>query len=106
MGPDFFSSNPNYAHQTLNYPVNLVDEATQRVLYDMEILILDNDRTRTGKKIKGTTIDFDLLIELEALNSKTTRMRVKVRNGVTETGKPAAAEIIQNTRLMLNDFAE
>ena len=94
----------NYSHaanQTLNYSVQWVDEATLRVLDQMEIMIIDNYSSPAGNSIKAATIYSDILIELISLAPNSTQMKINVQYSDSHKNKSTANEIFYQTRQIL-----
>ena len=89
------------ANQTLNYSVQWVDEATLRVLDQMEIMIIETNSSPAGNSIKAATIDSDILIELTSLTSNSTRMNINIKYPVSQKFKSTANEIFYQTRQLL-----
>ena len=94
----------NYSHaanQTLNYSVQWVDEATLRVLDQMEIMIIDNYSSPAGNSIKAATIYSDIMIELTSLAPNSTQMKINVQYSDSHKNKSTANEIFYQTRQIL-----
>jgi len=89
------------ANQTLNYSVHLVDEATLRVLDQMEIMIIKENSSPAGNSIKAATIDLDILIELTPVTPNSTQMKINIQYPDNQITKSAANEIFYQTRQIL-----
>lgn len=89
------------ANQTLNYGVQWVDEATLRVLDQMEIMIIENNSSPAGNSIKAATIDLDIQIELRSLTPNSTKMKINIPYSESQKTKWTANEIFYQTRQYL-----
>jgi hypothetical protein len=89
------------ANQTVNYSVKLVDEATRGVLDKMDIMIIGDDFSPSGKSIKAATIDLDILIEFSALTENSTEMKINIHYPDGQKNKTTANEIFYQTRQFL-----
>jgi hypothetical protein len=89
------------ANQTVNYSVNLVDEATRGVLDKMDIMIIEDESSPAGKSIKAATIDLDILIELSSLTPNSTEMKINILYPNGQKNKTTANEIFYQTRQFL-----
>ena len=89
------------ANQTVNYSVKLVDEATRGVLDKMDIMIIGDDSSPSGKSIKAATIDLDILIELSSLTPNSTEMKINIHYPDGQKNKTTANEIFYQTRQFL-----
>jgi len=89
------------ANQTVNYSVNWVDEATRDVLDQMDIMIIGDDSSPSGKYIKAATIDLDILIEFSSLTPNSTEMKINIHYPDGQKNKTTANEIFYQTRQFL-----
>jgi hypothetical protein len=89
------------ANQTVNYSVNWVDEATRGVLDKMDIMIIGDDSSPSGKYIKAATIDLDILIEFSSLTPNSTEMKINIHYPDGQKNKTTANEIFYQTRQFL-----
>jgi len=89
------------ANQTLNYSVQSVDEATLRVLDQMEIIIINNNSSSVGNSIKAATVDLDILIELTSLTPNSTQMKIEIQYPNGQKPKSTANEIFYQIRQTL-----
>ena len=97
-----FDKNVSHAaNQTLNYSVDWVDEATLRVLDQMEIMIIDNNSSPAGNSIKAATIDSNILIELTSVTPNSTKMKINIQYPASQKNKSTANEIFYQTRQIL-----
>ena len=93
--------NSHAANQTVNYSVNWVDEATRGVLDKMDIMIIGDDSSPSGKSIKAATIDLDILIEFSSLTPNSTEMKINILYPNGQKNKTTANEIFYQTRQLL-----
>ncbi len=89
------------ANQTLSYSVNWVDEATHRVLDQMDIMVINKGSSPEGKSIKAATIDQDILIEFSSLTPNSTVMKINVQYPEDSITKSTANQIFYKTRQFL-----
>ena len=94
-------NNSHAANQTVNYSVNWVDEATRSVLDKMDIMIIGEDSSPSGKYIKAATIDLDILIEFSSLTLNSTKMKINIYYPDGQKNKTTANEIFYQTRQFL-----
>lgn len=85
------------ASKTHNYSLKWVDEATLRVLDQMEIMIIEDNPSPDGKSIKAATLDQDIFIALKSVTPSSTLMQVDIK--LTDNGEHTATanEIIDQT---------
>ena len=93
--------NSHTANQTVNYSVQRVDEATRRVLDQMEIMIIEDNSSPRQKSIKAATVDLDILIELSSLAPNSTQMKINVQYPDGQKTRTTANEIFYQTRQFL-----
>ncbi|MEE9259163.1 MAG: DUF3568 family protein [Nitrospinaceae bacterium] len=91
----------NVAHKTINYPIDRVDRAIVAASAKMDITIIDNSETEDGRTIKASTRDLDIVIDLESVTSKTTKISVNARDGIFIKDKATATAIITETEMIL-----
>ena len=60
------------------------------------------EKTDEGKAIKAKGVDRQIEIELEAISSKTTRIRTVAKDGIFFKDRATATEIIMQTERILN----
>jgi len=70
------------AYKTFSMPLPKVRTAVNGALAHMDIKVASTEKIDNGARIKARAADRDIEIELEALTSKTTRMRSTARNGI------------------------
>lgn len=100
-GSNSAAINSHAANQTVNYSVNWVDEATRGVLDKMDIMIIGDDSSPSGKSIKAATIDMDILIEFSSLTPNSTEMKINILYPNGQKNKTTANEIFYQTRQFL-----
>ena len=90
------------AYRTFTAPLSQVEKATLLALNDMGMEIESAEKTDEGKAIRAKGIDRQIEIELEAVSSKTTRIRTVAKNGVFFKDRATATEIILQTERILS----
>jgi hypothetical protein len=90
------------AYRTFTAPLPQVEKATLRALNDMGMEIESAEKTDEGKTIRAKGIDRQIEIDLEAVSSKTTRIRSVAKNGVFFKDRATATEIILQTERILS----
>jgi hypothetical protein len=70
-------------------------------LNDMGMKIEGAEKTDEGKAIKAKGVDRQIEIELQAISSKTTRIRTVAKDGVFFKDRATATEIILQTERIL-----
>jgi hypothetical protein len=89
------------ANQTVSYSVHRVDEATRKVLDQMEIMIIEDNSAPRRKSIKAATVDLDILIELSSLAPNSTQMKINIQYPDGQKTKSTANEIFYQIRQFL-----
>ena len=90
------------AYRTFTASLPQVEQATLLALNDMGMEIESAEKTEEGKAIRAKGIDRQIEIELEAVSSKTTRIRTVAKNGVFFKDRATATEIILQTERILS----
>jgi Protein of unknown function (DUF3568) len=90
------------AYRTFTAPLPRVEQATLRALNEMGMEVQAPEKTDEGKTIKAKGIDRQIEIELEAISSKTTRIRTVAKDGIFFKDRATATEIIMQTERILN----
>jgi hypothetical protein len=70
-------------------------------LNDMGIKVQSTEKTDEGKAIKASAIERQIEIELQAISSKTTRIRTVAKDGIFFKDRATATEIILQTERIL-----
>lgn len=91
------------AYRTFTAPLPQVERATLTALNDIGMAIEGTQKTDEGKAIKAKGIDRQIEIELQAISSKTTRIRTVAENGVFFKDRATATEIILQTERILGN---
>ena len=91
------------AYRTFTAPLPQVERATLTALNDMGMAIEGTQKTDEGKAIKAKGIDRQIEIELQAISSKTTRIRTVAKDGVFFKDRATATEIILQTERILGN---
>ena len=89
------------AYRTFTAPLPQVERATLRALNDMGMEIEGTEKTNEGRAIKAKGVDRQIEIELQAISSKTTRIRTVAKDGVFFKDRATATEIILQTERIL-----
>lgn len=105
-GIKFGKINSQTASKTHNYPLKWVDEATLRTLDQMEIMIIEDSSSPTGRSIKAATLNLDIFIELKSVTPSSTQMKIDVKLADDEDHSLTADEIIEQTHQYLLANAE
>jgi hypothetical protein len=84
----------NVAYRTFNCSLARANKATTQALKRLGIKIVDNSKTEKGRKIKGSTKELEILIDLERVTAKATKIKVNAKKGRFLKDKATAAEII------------
>lgn len=90
------------AYQTFTAPLPRVEQATLRALNETGMEVQPPEKTDEGKAIKAKGVDRQIEIELEAISSKTTRIRTVAKDGIFFKDRATATEIIMQTERILN----
>ena len=89
------------AYRTFTASLPQVERATLTALNDMGMAIEGSQKTDEGKAIKAKGLDRQIEIELQAISSKTTRIRTVAKDGVFFKDRATATEIILQTERVL-----
>jgi len=90
------------AYKTFTVPLPRMRTAVNSALHQMDIKVGATERMPDGKgeRIKARAADRDIEIELEALTSRTTRMRSIARNGLLMDSATATEIILQTEKAL------
>lgn len=88
------------AYKTFTAPMPRVRTAVRSALSNMDIRVGATEKIDNGERIKARAADRDIEIELEALSSKTTRVRSSARNGIFMDSATAAEIILQTEKAL------
>lgn len=89
------------AYRTFTASLPQVERATLMALNDMGIKVQSTEKTDEGKAIKALAIERQIEIELQAISSKTTRIRTVAKDGIFFKDRATATEIILQTERIL-----
>jgi len=89
------------AYRTFTAPLAQVERATLTALNDMGMEVDGAEKTDEGKAIKAKGADRQIEIELQAISSKTTRIRTVAKQGWFFKDRATATEIILQTERIL-----
>jgi len=84
----------NVAYRTFNFSLDQVNQATTLALKKMDIKIEGYRKTEEGSEIRASTKELQIIIDLEVITSKTTKIKVDARKGPILKDKATATEII------------
>ena len=85
----------NCADRTLNFPLEKVNQVTPHVLKKMDIVIHARTWTQSGETIQATANEIDILIEIQRVTSRATRITVDAKKSQF-VKDPATAQAIIN----------
>jgi len=88
------------AYKTFSQPMPKVRSAVNGALGNMDIKVGATEKIDNGIRIKARAADRDIEIDLEALTSKTTRMRSTARNGIFMDSATATEIILQTEKAL------
>jgi hypothetical protein len=89
------------AYRTFTAPLPQVERATITALNDMGIKVEGTEKSDAGKTIKAKGVERQIEIELQAISSKTTRIRSVAKDGIFFKDRATATEIILQTERVL-----
>jgi hypothetical protein len=88
------------AYKTFTAPLPRMRTAVKSALDQMDIRIGATEKMPNGERLKARAADRDIEIELEALTSRTTRMRSVARNGLLMDSATATEIILQTEKAL------
>jgi hypothetical protein len=88
------------AYKTFSAPLPKVRVAVKGALEHMDIKVGSTEKIENGERIKARAADRDIEIDLEALTSKTTRMKSTARNGLFMDSSTATEIILQTEKAL------
>ena len=88
------------AYKTFSSPLPKVRTAVTGALAHMDIKVGATEKIDNGVRIKARAADRDIEIDLEALTSKTTRMKSTARNGIFMDSATATEIILQTEKAL------
>ncbi len=91
------------AYKTFTASQEQLQTATVKTLRRMAMDLTDNQATESGRQLTATAGDRTVEIELDRITSKTSRMRVNVKQGWFFKDRATAGEIIVQTAHTLED---
>ena len=91
----------NVAYRTFSFSLERVNQATTLALNKLNIKIKDNRKTEEGRTIKASTKELEIMIDLERVTSKCTKIKVNAKKGPILKDRATAAEIINQTGKIL-----
>jgi hypothetical protein len=84
----------NCADRTVNFPFEQVNRVTPDVLKKMDITVHTRTWTKSGETILASANEVDILIEMERITNKATRITVDAKKSQFVRDKATAEEII------------
>jgi hypothetical protein len=84
----------NCADRTVNFPLEQVNRVTPAVLKKMDIVVHARTWTESGETILASAEEVDILIEMQRVTNKTTRITVDAKKSQFVRDKATAEEII------------
>jgi hypothetical protein len=90
------------AYRTFTAPLPKVHTATLTALNRMGIKVEAKEKTEQGEIIKASGAERQIEVELEAVSTKTTRIRTVAKQGMFFKDRATATEIILQTEKVLN----
>ena len=88
------------AYKTFSSPLPKVRTAVNGALAHMDIKVGATEKIDNGVRIKARAADRDIEIDLEALTSKTTRMKSTARSGIFMDSSTATEIILQTEKAL------
>jgi Protein of unknown function (DUF3568) len=82
------------ADRTLNFSFDQVDRATPKVLKKLDIDLLTETEIENGKRIKASTNNLEILIDMEKVTMRATRVVINAKKGNLIKDKATSEEII------------
>ena len=92
------------AYRTFTEPGDRLRRATRASLNRMDVKVESDEVIEGGRKLEAEAGDRKVHIELQELTSRTTRMRVTVKQGWFFRDRATAGEIIAQTERALDDM--
>jgi Protein of unknown function (DUF3568) len=90
-------------YKTFTVPIDGMNTATLMTLERMDITLVDNQITDSGRTITAQAADRTIDIELDRLTSRATRMRVVARRNWFVQDRATATEVILQTDRTLSN---
>jgi hypothetical protein len=84
----------NCADRTVNFPLEQVNLVTSHVLKKMDIVVHARTWTQSGETILASANEIDILIEMQRVTNKATRITVDAKKSQFVKDKATAEEII------------
>jgi hypothetical protein len=82
------------ADRTLNFSFDQVDRATPKVLKKLDIDLLMETEIENGKRIKASTDNLEISIDMEKVTMRATRVTINAKKGTLFKDKATSEEII------------
>jgi hypothetical protein len=87
-------------YRTFSVPLPRVRSAVMRAFDRMDIAVGSKEKIENGERLIARASDREIEVELEAITSKTTRMRSTARNGLFRDAATATEIILQTERVL------
>jgi len=91
------------ADRTLNFSFDQVDRATPKVLKKLDIDLLMESEIENGKRIKASTNNLEILIDMEKVTMRATRVIINAKKGNFIKDRATAEEIINQLEKSLTN---
>jgi hypothetical protein len=91
----------NCADRTVNFPLEQVNRVTPDVLKRMDIVVHARTWTQSGETILASADEVDILIEMQRVTNKATRITVDAKKSQFLRDKATAEEIINQLEMTL-----
>jgi len=82
------------ADRTLNFSFDQVDRATPKVLKRLDIDLLTETEIENGKRIKASTDNLEISIDMKKVTMRATRVIINAKKGTLIKDKATSEEII------------
>ena len=89
------------ADRTLNFPFEEVNKITPKVLAKMDIAITDQSAIENGERIKASTKNLEITIDMQRVTTRATRIIVNAKKTAFIKDRATAEEIINQLEKML-----
>ena len=91
----------NIVSKTFNHPMDKVGNAVEKTFKTMGITLVDNSMDKDDRVVKGSTKELEIIVTLEKVTDKTTKMLVNAKKGMILKDKATANEILNQTGQIL-----
>ena len=88
------------SYRTFTVPLPKVRSAVMSAFDRMDITVGSEEKIENGERLTARASDREIEVELEAITSKTTRMRSTAKNGLFRDAATATEIILQTERVL------